>query len=117
MMTALNLFFSTTQFIVFSYLLMLVTWLFYIAIMHLRMVRHSLHPFAKVNAYILLFVGLILDVLLNVIVATVLFKELPKEWLLTDRLKRLKREGNMYQKAVAYWVCEHLLNQFDAGHC
>ena len=100
-----------------GYLLTLVTWLFYIAIMHLRMVRHSLHPVAKVNAYILLFFGLILDFLLNVTVASVLFHEPPKEWLLTERLKRMKREGNAYQRAVAYWICEHLLNQFDDVHC
>ena len=100
-----------------GYLLTLVTWLFFIAIMHLRMVRHSLHPFAKFNAYILLFFGLILDFLLNATVGSVLFHEPPKEWLLTDRLKRMKREGNAYQRVVAYWICEHLLDQFDAGHC
>jgi hypothetical protein len=116
-MTLLLQIFGVAKLLAFSYILLLLTWLFFIAIMHLRIVRYSLHPFAKVNAYILLFFGLLLDVAANVIVGTALFMDIPREWLLTDRLKRMKREGKWWQKVIAYWVCEHLLNQFDAGHC
>jgi hypothetical protein len=109
--------FGATKLFVAFYILTLLTWLFYIAIMHLRLVRDRLHPFAKVNAYILLFFGLLLDVAVNVLVGTVVFADLPREWLLTERLKRMKREGKWWQRMTAYWICEHLLNQFDEGHC
>lgn len=104
------------------YLLALVTWLFYVAIMHLKMVRHSLHPFAKINAYILLAVGLPLDALTNIVVGSLLFLEPPKlaqkEWLLTTRLERHKKHGYGWRKNLAMWMCANLLDQFDDGnHC
>jgi len=104
--------------VVASYILVLVTWLFYLAIMHLRMVRHDLHPVAKANAYVLLAIGLVLDFITNVVVGSVLFLDPPREWLLTDRLQRYKNlDRESWRGKTAYWLCEHLLNQFDEGHC
>jgi hypothetical protein len=99
------------------YVLMLVTWLFYVAIMHLKEVRDDLHPVATVNGYILLGIGLPLDVLLNVVVGTIVFLDPPREWLLTARLKRYKIQTFGWRSATSWWLCEHLLNQFDEGHC
>jgi hypothetical protein len=109
------------------YVLTLLTWLFYVAIMHLRIVRHSLHPFAKFNAYVLLAIGLPLDALTNITMGSILFLEPPRlvggryivnegEWLLTARLARHKR-GSCWRKKLATWLCEHLLDPFDEGHC
>jgi hypothetical protein len=99
-----------------GYVLAVVAWLFYVAVMHLIKVRHQLHPVAKVHAYALAAIGIALDVILNVAVATVVFLDLPREWLLTARLRRLKA-GTGWRRSVAAWICEHLLNQFDEGHC
>lgn len=101
-----------------AWLLGVVTWLFYLAIMHLLKVREQLHPVAKAHAYLLLAVGLVFDVVLNVVVATVVFLDPPRELLLTSRLKRYRRpRQRSWRRSVAAWICEHLLNQFDSGHC
>lgn len=103
------------------YLLGLVTWLFYLAIMHLMRVRHDLHPFAKVNAYILLAVGLPLDALTNITLGSLLFLEPPhpKRLLLTARLAWHKRRDHGWRTDLAHWMCAHLLDQFDpkGAHC
>jgi hypothetical protein len=99
-----------------GYMLFLLTWVFYLALMNLKKVRHSLHPVAKAQAYVLLFIGYILDVVLNVTVGTVLYADLPRELLFTSRLQRLKRKGG-WRGDMARWMCDHLLNQFDVGHC
>jgi hypothetical protein len=116
MMEVLLFLYNIAQVVVFSYILLLVTWLFFVAIMHLRIVKDSLHPFAKVNAYILLGIGYPLDAACNLLVSIFLL-DMPQEWLLTDKLKRLKRKGKWWQKVIAWWICEHLLNPFDKGHC
>lgn len=98
------------------YALTLLSWLFYLALMNLKRVRNDLHPFAKFNAYLLLGIGFPLDVALNTVVGSILFLELPEEYLLTSRLQRHKRLGG-WRGDIARWMCEHLLNQFDSGHC
>jgi hypothetical protein len=105
------------QFAVLGYVLAVLTWLFYLAIMHVMKVRHDLHPVAKAHAYVLMVIGLALDLVLNIVVGTVAFSDLPREWLLTSRLKRYKMGRDGWRKSFAYWICEHLLNQFDEGHC
>lgn len=103
--------------LLFGYLLCVVTWFFYVAIMHLKLVRDDLHPVAYWHAMAFLVIGLILDVVLNWLVGSALFLERPREFLLTARLQRHKK-GTGWRRAVAAWLCEHLLNQFDrGGHC
>lgn len=100
-----------------SYILGLLTWLFYLAITHLMKVKDDLHPVAKFNAYILIGIGFPLDVLVN-LVSSVFLLDLPREFLFTSRLQRLKKRPTWkWQATVAWWMCEHLLNQFDDGHC
>lgn len=103
-------------FVVACYVLMLVTWLFYLAAMNLIKLKDQLHGFAKFNGYILVTIGVILDVLLNWIVGSILFLEIPREFLLTERLQRHKK-GKGWRYKLAYWLCENLLNPFDPGHC
>ena len=107
------------QVILFSLWLVCETWMRYVAAMHLKLVRRDLHPIAKAIGYgYVLIPGLVLDFLLNAIVGTAIFRELPRELTLTSRLRRLKKTGNARQKAWAFWLCDHLLDQFDrGGHC
>ena len=100
-----------------TYLFLVVSWLFYVAIMHLIQVKDRLHPVAKIHAYVLAGVGVSLNAVLNVVFATVLFADLPKEFGLTKRMQRYKKGPDGWRKKVAIWVCEHALNQFDTGHC
>jgi hypothetical protein len=54
-----------------------------------------------------------LDVFLNMIVGSVIFIELPKEWIFTTRLDRHARSGSKFAK----FVCKYILNPFDKDHC
>ncbi len=100
------------------YILFLVTWLFYLAVMNLADKRNEMHWFAKLNAYILLAIGYPLDILLNLI-ACVIFMRIPREVTLTYTLKRIQNTETGWREKVAVWVCVHLLNPFDpkGRHC
>lgn len=111
-------FLSTGLFILGCYVLALVTWLFYLAAMNLIKIREQLTGLAKVNGYILVTIGIVLDVAVNFILGTIIFVEIPREWLLTDRLQRHKRKPKTnWRYKIANYVCTNLLNPFDPGHC
>ena len=91
----------------------------YIAIMGLARVRHTLHPFVKVNAYcIILPIGYLWDAVMNLLVCLA-FWRWPCNWLLTGTLKHTINTESNWRCDVAAWMCEHLLNQFDpkGRHC
>ncbi len=89
-------------------------WIFYLAVMNLKRVRDEgkLAPLAYAFGVPVLKVGLILDVIVNIFVMTVLLLELPKEWLVTTRLKRHNRAGKGWRYHFAQW-CEQFLDPFD----
>ena len=89
-------------------------WLFFLAVMSLKRAKDAglLTTTAKVFGYPVLFIGLTLDFLANVLVLTVLLIELPREGTVTSRLKRHNRESTGWRKAVAAWA-EPLLDPFD----
>ena len=93
-------------------------WTAYLSIMNLKRNIKSISPVAKPFGYLLLFRGLILDVLFNLIIGTISFMELPREWLFTNRCIRHKR-GNGWRKSVALWWCRHFMDAFDpsGSHC
>lgn len=107
--------------IVAGYGLAVATWLFYLAVMHLKPHRDALHPIARAHAYALLGVGLVLDFVLNVLIGSILFAKPPQDWLLTGRLQRYIRDPGekAWRRALAAWICRHLLDQFDpsGNHC
>ena len=61
--------------------------------------------------------GYLADFLVNVVVCTVLFLELPREWVVTARVSRHKKSGTGYRQALATWVCVNLLDPFDPSGC
>lgn len=89
-------------------------WFFYLAVMSLKRAKDAgmLSSAAKVLGYPVLCVGLILDVLVNAFICTPLFLELPRELLVTSRLKRHNRTGRGWRKRLAAWF-EPLLDPFD----
>lgn len=65
-------------------------------------------------------IGYAVDVLANLTVAVVVFAELPREWLVTQRLQRHIAQGmGTWRGYLAAWVCTHLLDVFDPSgdHC
>lgn len=58
-------------------------------------------------------VGYALDVAINLTVCTVLFLDLPREWTVTARLKRMVLSRSGWRQAIAAWIAVNLLDQFD----
>ncbi len=101
----------------------LTVWLlfvFYAAVMALKRARDEgkLGPAMACFAYPTLYVGLVLDALVNIVVCTVIFLELPKEVLVTSRLTRhALLYPNTWRGKLSRWICSHLLDALDPSGC
>lgn len=97
------------------------TWVLYLSIMNLKRNRDKLTTTAKVVAYPILGIGLVLDVIYNFVVGSILFVEAPQEWLFTSRLIRHIEESTGWRKRLANWFCRNFLDPFDPDpdgrHC
>lgn len=100
--------------IVFSVWLL---WVFYAAVMRLKMVRDAGglegKPWIKVFGYTTLAVGLALDFFVNVVAGTIVFRELPREWTLSSRLWRLSNESPDWRQRWALAIRVALLDDID----
>lgn len=96
-------------------------WVLYLAVMNLKRAKDAgaLRPTALYLGYPVLLLGLLVDFLVNVVVFTVLLLELPRETLVTSRLKRHIAHGRGWRQRVAHWFCSELLDTFDPSgkHC
>lgn len=100
-------------------LLPLVAWLYYIVIMGLKRVEDALHPYVRAfGRFILLPIGLLLDLAVNLEVCAV-FLRIPRDWLLTGTLKRTINTDDGWRCTFSSAVCQYLLNPFDPSgkHC
>lgn len=103
--------------------LLVLLWYVYVLVMGLYRAHlmGRLYGLAKVLAYPAVAVGWLLDWLANVLIATVIFGEVPRAWneLVTDRLSRYVKGPMGYRRTRALWVCTHLLDVFDptGTHC
>lgn len=89
----------------------LLLWFFYIGVMDLKSARDAgmLTPAAKVLGYPLLFVGLFIDLAVNILICTVLFADWPHEYTVTGRIQRLVAASGWRQR-TALWIAVNLLN-------
>ena len=103
----------------FSFILAsIVLWLAFITICNLY--PHLKHDHAGVVKYAInAFLGifLVLDTLFNIIYGSILFLELPKEWVLTMRLRRHIKNGMGWRYRLSVFICEYLIEPWDVGHC
>jgi hypothetical protein len=81
----------------------------------------TLSKVALVLGVPILIVGYLLDVFVNVVIMTILFLELPRQWTMSERLQhhiRTSPSGSWREK-IAAWFCTHLLDTFDPSgkHC
>lgn len=92
-------------------------WVFYLAVMNIKRVKDmgKLGKVALTLGMPVLIVGVVLDVLANLIVFTVLLAEPPRwgEWTVTSRLKRHHVAETGWRKKVAAWFETELLGHFD----
>lgn len=101
------------------YLFLVMGWVLYVAIMSIKEHRKTMHPFAKLNAYLaLVLFAYPWDVVMNLLVCAA-FLRWPRDWLLTGTLKRAINTERNWRETAASWICTHLLNQFDPSgkHC
>lgn len=61
---------------------------------------------------------ILIDVVANLIIGTIFFFDFPREWLLTDRLKRYADYDGLRGR-ISRWICNHALDLFDPknDHC
>jgi protein-S-isoprenylcysteine O-methyltransferase Ste14 len=99
----------------YAFVLVYVTWLFYIAVMSLKRAKDAgtIPRFALVIGYPALFMGLIFDLLCTLTVGTVLFLDLPRELTLTARLKRYDALKTGFRYRITRWLADNLLDPFD----
>jgi len=102
------------------FLLLPFTWVLYIAIMGFKEHLDTMGRVSKFIAYCILPVGLVADVLFNFTWGSIMFLELPKELLMTTRLKRhLADHKKDWRDRNANWFCREFLNIYDPSgkHC
>lgn len=108
-------------FVVAALLFLWAFWYCYILVMGLYRAHLAgrLNRFTYALALPALLVGYAMDVLANLTIASVVFLEPPREWLVTNRLKRHIERGTGWRAAKANWICTHLLDFFDPSgdHC
>lgn len=92
-------------------------WLLFIVVMAGKAAWPQLPIVARVLLAPAALVGYLMDVFFNLVIATILFLDLPREWTFTERLDRYKQEGG-WRGDVAKWICSNLLDPFQVGgHC
>ena len=89
----------------------------YVAVVHAKAVfaRQGLSLYWKVHIFPLAAIGIVLDLLFNVVFGTLMFRELPKELLFSSRVQRHVRNGPSKRFGLAmFWARQ--LNTFDPDH-
>lgn len=76
---------------------------------------YTLTPVESIFYKPIMYIGAVIDLIVNLSYGTIIFMDLPKEWLLTKRVERLKK-GIGYRANLANLICK-LLNHFQPFHC
>jgi hypothetical protein len=89
-------------------------WIFFLAVMSLKRAKEAgqLTSTAVILGTPVLFVGYLLDFIVNTTVMTILLLEIPQETTVTARLGRHLRESTNWRRAIAAWA-EPLLDPYD----
>lgn len=103
------------QYAGYSLLAIWMLWVFYVCVMRLKMLRDAgtLTIAQKVFGYPTLVVGLVLDLFVNVVVCTIVFVELPKEWTVSGRLWRHSNDDDGWRMELALMLRTQLLDSVD----
>lgn len=91
-----------------------VHWAF-VAIMHAKSLGKRITLYWRLVLVPLAIIGVVADVAFNMIFGTVVYLELPREWLFTARCRRHFRGKRGWRKTISEFFAKQL-NQFDPGH-
>ena len=91
-----------------------VLWTLYLAVMNLARAKRNgqLSKLAYVMGMPILFLGWLIDFILNVFVMSFVLMELPKETTISERLERHNNTSTGWRKKVAM-IFEQMLEPFD----
>lgn len=96
------------------------TWTYYLAMCSLKRAHKAgvIPKFLKPLAYVLLAGFLVADAVFNITVGTIVFLQLPKQWLFTSRCKENANRWD-WRRDTARWWCSNWLNWADPSgrHC
>ena len=96
-------------------------WGLYVLVMGLY--RAKLQGRLTTEAYIMGWpyyaLGYVVDIVANLTIFTLIMLELPRETLVTSRLKRHMKTGAGWRYEVAKYICDNLLDPLDphGDHC
>jgi hypothetical protein len=118
----INFFIAALTWAGVSLLLFVNTFIFYLAVMKLREAKKQgllecVHVSVHSLGYTILFIGLVLDTLLNWVLLTITLWEFPQEFLSTTRIVRHKFRSQGWRQRQAVWWCKNWLTPFDDLHC
>jgi hypothetical protein len=98
-----------------------VFWLLFVAAMNIYRVQlaHGLTTTIRVFAAPVVLAAYLVDVIANIFIASVVFAELPREWLVTSRLHRYMTTRTDWRFKASKWLCSQLLDPLDptGKHC
>lgn len=92
----------------------------YLATINLWGNRHEVSVWVLVFAWPLLLSMLVVDTTMNWTFFTIIMLDFPREFMVTQRMTRYRRQGLMnWRKQFATYLCTRLLNPFDPtkDHC
>ena len=92
-------------FVVWGYIHLGLTWLFYLAISNLQR-QPEVHGLVKPFAWVIIKLAYIINISFNWVYLSVLLYEFPKELFSTSRITRHKRDSNGWRKKVADFFCK-----------
>ena len=96
-------------------------WFFFLGVMSILRAYKAgkMSLSAKILASPIMLAGVLIDLLFNTLPATLLFFDLPKEYMFTQRLIRYKKQTDDWRCKIANFICLTLLDPFDIGqgHC
>ena len=109
---------ETLQFIGLGVLWLWLFWALYVFTMSVYRAKLAgrLRGINRLFAVPLVLLAALIDVLANVVVAPIVFWDLPREWLVTARLKRYMAGEDGWRKRTADWLCNSVLDPFDPDH-
>lgn len=99
--------------------LLYATWVLFLAVMSVKAAKDAekLPTATYVLAYPIYIVALVADLALNM-ASSIVFWELPRELLLTNRCDRHLTESDGWRWTLAVGLCKYLLDPFQlGGHC
>jgi len=109
------------EFIGIIYAFMVITFLFYLALMNLKRNKDKISRPMWIAVFPVYVGGIIANiVLMNFVVGTLFFLEIPRELVFTDRVKRHNYDSDGWRNDVANWFCANVLDPYDPdpmGHC